>query len=452
MNILFVSIEDLNDWIEPLGGHPQVKTPNLNRLAARGMVFDNAYAVAPACSPSRTATLFGQAPWRSGVYTNDETWDMAYPHAQRLSLVGTIRSAGWKTIGAGKIFHKDIRGFDPDDWDRYNTNVGHLNYPPISATVRKGDLRRLSDFGPVQGSKGCFDAQNTNWMCRKISPGLDGQFWGFGLYRPHLPFIVPQQYFDLYPETVAVPPGLKGVDFDPDDRDEVAGLPPESAKFANRRIGRVLDANGEYNAFLRAYLASVSYADAMLGRVLDRLDETGQTDNTLIVLWSDHGWQFGEKLAFRKFTLWERALRVPLIVAGPGVVAGRWSRPVSLMDIYPTLMARTGVKAPHDLDGTDLSAILRGETPEGSDAAMAVWGKFEDDEDGLMAFTLRTPDHRYTIYWDGGEEMYDSRADPFEHDNLMVGAGGNVRMLADQYLDRLNRELSTIAPRVTGRA
>jgi arylsulfatase A-like enzyme len=406
MNILFVSIEDLNDWIEPLGGHPQVKTPNLNRLAARGMVFDNASAVAPACSPSRTATLFGQAPWRSGVYTNDETWDMAYPHAQRLSLVGAIRSAGWKTIGAGKVFHKDIRGFDPDDWDQYNTNVGHLNYPPISATVKKGDLRRLSDFGPVQGSKGCFDAQNTNWMCRKIRPGDDGQFWGFGLYRPHLPFIVPQQYFDLYPETVGVPPGLKGVDFDPDDRDEV----------------------------------------------LDRLDETGQTDNTLIVLWSDHGWQFGEKLAFRKFTLWERALRVPLIVAGPGVAVGRWSRPVSLLDIYPTLMAQTGVSAPHDLDGTDLSPILRGETPEGSDGAMAVWGQFEDDADGLMAFTLRTPDHRYTIYWDGGEELYDSRADPFEHDNLMVGAGGNVRILADQYQDRLNRELSTIAPRVTGRS
>ncbi len=126
---------------------------------------------------------------------------------------------GW---AAGKVFHKDIRGFDPDDWDQYNTNVGHLNYPPFSATVKKGDLRRLSDFGPVQGSKGCFDAQNTNWMCRKIRPGDDGQFWGFGLYRPHLPFIVPQQYFDLYPETVGVPPGLKGVDFDPDDRIMIA--------------------------------------------------------------------------------------------------------------------------------------------------------------------------------------------------------------------------------------
>ncbi len=449
MNILFVSIEDLNDWIEPLGGHPQVKTPNLNRLAARGMVFDNAYATVPACSPSRTATLFGQAPWHSGVYTNDETWDMAYPAGRRLSLVGAVRNAGWRTTGAGKIFHKDVRGIDPDDWDTYHTDVSHQDYPAISATISKGDLHRLSDFGPVPDDSGCFDARNTDWMCREIYPDTDRQFWGFGLYRPHLPFIVPQAFFDIYPATVAVPPGLKGVSFDPDDRTEVDGLPPESARFANRRIGRKLHRNGEYNAFLRAYLASVSYADALLGRLLDRLDATRQTDNTLIVLWSDHGWQFGEKLAFRKFTLWERALRVPLIVAGPGVVQGRWTRPVSLLDLYPTIMTQTGARPPHALDGIDLLAILRGETPDRADAAMAVWGKFADDPDGQMAFTLRTPEHRYTIYWDGGEELYDSRADPFEHQNLMVGAGGNIRMLANQYRDRLNRDLSTIAPRVT---
>lgn len=148
MNFLFASIEDLNDWIEPLGGHPQVRTPNLNRLAERGMVFRNAYATVPACSPSRTATLFGQAPWQTGVYTNSQFWLDHYPAGQRRSIIGAMRDAGYATIGAGKIFHMDVRGIDAEDWSEFNTAAKHKKYPPISQTVKTRELKPMSDFGP----------------------------------------------------------------------------------------------------------------------------------------------------------------------------------------------------------------------------------------------------------------------------------------------------------------
>lgn len=445
MNILFASIEDLNDWIEPLGGHPQVKTPNLNRLAARGMVFTNAQAAVPACSPSRTATLFGKAPWESGVYSNAEKWRMAFAAGRRLSLIGRMRDAGYRTTGAGKIFHMDVKGIDPEDWDSYHTDVDHKRYAPISRSVTEGGLARLSDFGPVPNAEGDFDAANTDWICRQITPGADRQFWGFGLYRPHLPFIVPQRFFDLYPDTVALPPGLGADAFRPGDRRQIADLPPESAVFANRGIGHVLKKYNEYNAFVKAYLASISYADYQLGRVLDRLEETGQIDDTLIVLWSDHGWQLGEKLAFRKFTLWERALRVPLIFAGPGIVQGRDDTPVSLMDIFPTLLARAGAPTAPSSFGVDLSPILTGQGGVGRDHVISVWGNWEEPESPRLAFTLRSRTHRYTIYWNGGEELYENATDPYEHHNMMLDAGDNVRALADHFQGLIDREIPEIA-------
>ncbi len=322
MNILFASIEDLNDWIEPLGGHPQVKTPNLTRLAARGMLFRHAYAPVPACSPSRTAALFGQAPWRTGVYSNGQKWTDAYPKGQRLSLIGALRDAGYRTEGAGKIFHLDTRGIDPEDWDRYHRKAAHLKYPPISRASAEGKMGPLGDFGPAPDDRPDFDRINTDWICSRIQPGADGQVWGFGLYRPHLPFIAPQAFFDLYAGPIDPPPGLGMRRFRPGNDKVLEGLPEEARAVIRRFTGRVLHRSGEYADYLRAYLASVSYADALLGEVLDRLEETGQAESTLVVLWSDHGWQFGEKLAFRKFTLWERALRVPLIFAGPGVARG----------------------------------------------------------------------------------------------------------------------------------
>lgn len=420
MNVLFLSIEDLNDFIEPLGGHPQAITPNLTRLARRAAVFEHAYAPAPACAPARAAVLFGQAPWRTGLYVNAHDWPMAHEAGRRLSLVGRMRDAGFATIGAGKVFHWADKGIDPEDWDEYHVTPKE-SFPPVSAIVRGGDLGRGSDFGPVDVDEALYDERNTDHICAAMTRGAERRFWALGLFRPHLPFIVPRRFFDLYPERVDPPPGLPQ-GFDPDDEGALKGLPEEAKSFIPRRLGRGLARYQEYNAFLRAYLASVSYADHLLGRVLDRMEDQGLFESTLVILWSDHGWQFGEKLCFKKFTLWERALRVPLMIAGPGVPARRIAAPVSTLDIFPTLMARAGGGAAQPLDGRDLSPLLAGE--EGRGAAISVWGHMErDGQPARLAATARTATHRYTRYWNGGEELYDHRADPFERRNLLAGRG-----------------------------
>jgi len=345
-NLLFISLEDLNDWIEPLAGHPQAYTPNLNRLAAMGLCFENAYAAAPACSPSRTATLFSRFPWETGIYGNRHAWYQAFDYGKHQSVIGQLRQGGLTTYGAGKIFHaiyksrSSIQKIDQDDWTSYF--AGEMTkHPAISQTVRSGDLGSMSDFGVDISGGPSFDDVNTDWMIDKIVPGAEGTVWAMGVFRPHLPFIVPQEYFDLIPENVSLPPGLGANLFDPGNNGATKGL-PEAGKLMSKKTsktGKVLGKHKEYNQFLRAYLASIAYADAKLGLILDRLETCGLMDNTFIVLWSDHGWQLGEKLAFRKFTLWERALRVPLFVAGPGIKSGRVKEPVSLVDVAPTILS-----------------------------------------------------------------------------------------------------------------
>ncbi len=417
MNFLFLSIEDLNDFIEPLGGHPEVRTPNIARLAARSAVFERAYATAPACSPARAAALFGQAPWRTGIYANGHDWRMVHKTGRRLSIVGHMRDAGFATIGAGKIFHLAENGIDPDDWDEYFVE-GRRRHPPTSVIARAGEFGPNMDYGPAESDEPQYDELNADRIVSQMTRGADGRFWALGLFRPHLPCIVPQRFFDLYPEEVALPPGMPGP-FDMENERELAAVPPEARRFIIRPIGQKIHRARDYNAFLRAYLASISYADWLLGRVLDRLEDQGLLDSTIIVLWSDHGYQVGEKLAFTKFTLWERALRIPMMVAGPGIVPRRIGQPVTNMDLFPTLIALAGAKPKQATDGRDLSALLAGGPEDGEAAALAVWGLFPPPRArDLLAVTARTRRHRFTRYWNGGEELYDHESDPFERKNL----------------------------------
>ncbi|MFN3259960.1 MAG: sulfatase [Pikeienuella sp.] len=419
MNFLFLSIEDLNDFIEPLGGHPEVRTPNIARLAARSAVFERAYATAPACSPARAAALFGQAPWRTGIYANGHDWRMVHKTGQRLSIVGHMRDAGFATIGAGKIFHLAEAGIDPDEWDDYFV-AGRRRHPPTSALARAGEFGPNMDYGPAESDEPQYDELNAERIVAEMTRGADGRFWALGLFRPHLPCIVPQRFFDLYPEEVALPPGMPGP-FDMEDERELASVPAEARRFIIRPIGQKIHRGRDYNAFLRAYLASISYADWLVGRLLDRLEDQGLMDSTTIVLWSDHGYQVGEKLAFTKFTLWERALRIPMMVAGPGIVPRRLGQPATNMDLFPTLLALAGARPKQETDGRDLSALLAGGPEDGDAAACAVWGLFPPPKGkDLLAVTARTRRHRFTRYWKGGEELYDHDADPFERRNLLA--------------------------------
>jgi arylsulfatase A-like enzyme len=420
MNILFLSIEDLNDWIEPLGGHPDTRTPNFTRLASRAMLFENAYAEAPACSPSRTATLFGQHPWSTGVYANNHKWHDYYQPGAKRSLVGRLKDAGFETHGAGKVFHVEPNQFDSTDWTSYNRRKVE-SFDPISKTRATEKISHNSDFGPIDDAELLFDDYNTAWMVDKLQTGATGQFWALGLYRPHLPFVVQQKYFDRFPGEISDPPGLGLNRFDPKNESLHSQIGAAGQSLANdsRPLRRALARNNEYKDFLKAYLASINYADALLGKVLDQMDACNLWYNTLVVLWSDHGWQLGEKLAFRKFTLWERALRVPMMFAGPDITPGRSTEPVTLTDIAPTLFARAGLPIPTQFEGQDISPTMGlSKTPLRGNA-VSVWGRDFKTDSPRLAMSARSPTHRYILYWDGSEELYDHQIDPFEHNNLL---------------------------------
>ena len=420
-NILFLSIEDLNDWVEPLGGHPQTITPNITRLANRGVLFKNAYAAAPACSPSRTATLFSRYPWETGVYANQQKYHDYFSISGEDSLVGHFKSAGFQTWGAGKVFHVTRTMFNDDMWTAFN-NIEMDQHPKLSAVAKLGTMGGNTDFGAVTDAEILYDDENTDWMMDKLKAGSTGQFWSLGLYRPHLPFIVPQRFFDMFPDVVDNPPGLGLNSFDPQSKSAHQGLPMPAKRIAKRSaaLGDALHETGEYNHFLKSYLASIAYADHLLGKVLDKMDAEGLWDNTLVILWSDHGWQLGEKLAFRKFSLWERALKIPLIFAGAGVDAGTiCDAPVSLVDIAPTICSVAGQDIPPQYSGTDLTPYLHGKAPLQAPYAASIWGKALMKQEAEFAFSVRSQNFRHTIYWNGAEELYDHRNDPYEHINLM---------------------------------
>lgn len=424
-NLLLISIEDLNDWIEPLGGHAEACTPNMRRLSDMGATFTQAYTPAPACSPARTAALFSKFPWETGVYTNLDRWHDYFEPGSDASLIGHLRKAGMTTYGCGKIFHSNYReneetlALDAKDWDEFYF-APKVKYPPVSRSVKSGRIGQNADFGVDATGLQSYDDKNTDWIIEKIEPGNEKCVWALGIYRPHLPFIVPQAYFDLIPENVSLPPGLGTNVFDPDNKRLIRKLPSAARRLAKKqaRTGRILHEHGEYNEFLRAYLASIAYADSKLGMVLDRIEKCDLLDDTLIVLWSDHGWQLGEKLAFRKFTLWERALRVPLMFAGAGIKPTRLAQPASLVDMAPTVLSIFDCEPSEHYAGQDLSpAIAEGQSLS-RHYAPSSWGiGFSEADTAKLAFSVRSERFRMTKYWDGEYELYDHDNDPYEHEN-----------------------------------
>jgi len=425
-NILLLSIEDLNDWVGPLGGHPQAYTPNIDKLARRSTVFEHAFAAAPACSPSRTSTLFGKAPWHTGIYHNRQSWAMAFPPGKQFSIIGQARKSGWDTIGAGKIFHTGSSGLDEADWSNYFHTPRDV-FLPFSRAVSTGKLGLLSDFGVLnEDAPSLYDERNLDFFKNTLKKGDRKKFWAFGTFRPHLPFIVKQKYFDLIHQPVEMPPSFNGVQFNPKNMNEFEKLPPEAKKIIDRGMGNALARTDEYNLFLHSYLASIAFADSIIGELLDHMETLGLLKNTLIVFWSDHGWQLGEKLAFRKFTLWERALRVPLMISIPDGTTGRVSEPVSLLDIYPTLLNFIGESPPYNIDGQDLTPLIYG--GEGRGFSQSMWERFQKkpEEKSFLALTVRTGKYRLIQYHDDTLELYDHEKDPFEKDNLLTDCIGNM--------------------------
>ena len=417
-DVLFIAVDDLNDWVGVLGGHPQTLTPNIDRLAARGMTFVNAHAPAPLCNASRTAVLSGLRPSTSGVYANAPDWRTLDVFDGRPTLPRYLRDHGYESLGAGKIFHahtfgaSGFSGFnDREAWDRFYPSVDRQLPDEVGPFTRPANGNPITpnfDWSVVVAEDSATaDGQVVSWVERALLADPDApRFVAAGIYRPHLPWFVPEAYFDRHPlDDILLP------DVDPDDLDDV----PEAGRIGTHD-GRewhdwILE-SGRWKEGVQGYLASVSFADAMVGRLVDALDRSGRAESTIIVLWADHGFHLGEKERWRKMTLWEESTRVPLVVVAPGVTSPgtRSDQPVSLMDLYPTLAELAGLDVPDHLEGESLVPMLRDPGVVRERPALTTYG--------YRNHALRSLRYRYIRYEDGTEELYDHESDPDEWTNL----------------------------------
>ncbi|MCC6511403.1 MAG: sulfatase, partial [Pirellulaceae bacterium] len=429
-NVLMIVVDDMNDWVGCLGGHPDVRTPHIDRLAKRGQLFSNAHCAAPVCNASRVAVMTGRRPSSTDVYANNVVWHNALPQIN--TIPAHFKRNGYHVAGGGKLYHHSPGFNRPSDWHTYFDQVfdspyqNHLaqggqassfewprpfplNQLPSVRAMQKPPLNPGEfDWGALdRDDLAMGDGQMIRWAIRYLQqPPSQPFFLSAGIFRPHLPFYAPRQYFERYPADAIELPIMR--------EDDVADLPPAGQKMAASRRGdfQLIMNSGKHRELVQAYLASISYADALIGQLLDALDASPAAKNTIVVLWSDHGWHLGEKQHLHKFTLWERSTRVPFIVVAPGVTspASQSSRPVGLVDLFPTLVDLCQLPSVEGLDGTSLMPLLRNPTQP--------WHRPAVTTQGRGNHAVRSERYRYIRYADGGEELYDHQADPHEWHNL----------------------------------
>jgi arylsulfatase A-like enzyme len=425
-NVLFLVFDDLNDWVEGLAGHPQARTPNLVRLAGRGMLFRNAHCTYALCNPSRASVLTGLLPSSNGVFGNQQDWRKSRLVKGRQTLPEFFRKQGYWTGAAGKIYHANHGGptgalggghggrqgfHHPPSWtERYPSR--EVQIPDL--VVRTGqNYNGLDiwhwDWGPIDHCDAATaDGRCADWVIEQLKrPHTKPFFLALGIYAPHGPWYCPRPYFEQHPLKRIQLPIVKE-----DDLDDV----PEVAKGhirGRRPLHRLILEKNLYHEAVQAYLAQISFADATLGRVLDALEQSSHANNTIICLWSDHGWYLGEKQRWHKGGLWEEATRVPLVLATPGMKGGVCDRPVSLVDLYPTLTELCGLPAPGGLDGLSLVPLLKDPRSPWQRPALTISGGGEK-----ASYSVRDERWRYTRYYNGAEELYDHEHDPQEWTNL----------------------------------
>jgi arylsulfatase A-like enzyme len=445
-NVLFIAIDDLNDWIGCLGGHAQAKTPNIDRLAKRGILFTNAHCAAPLCNPSRAAVFSGRHPFETGVFANDET-NIRTIRPDLTLIPQHFKNAGYRTFGTGKLLHQTSRNLFDDDFfpdlrwgplDPKQVDYTAEEQPskgtdnPRHVTQFKGQsiilpLNRMpSDRAPQSRAGesfdwGPFDADDSDmgdgqiaaWAADRLARTHDKPFFiGVGFYRPHIPLFAPKKYFDLFANVNIQLPAVKSDDLnDLSDTAKTRALEAETAGAHATVVN-----HNQWQAAVKAYLACIAFVDAQVGKLLDALDAGPNAGNTMIVLWGDHGWHLGEKQHWGKWTGWQRATHVPLIITPPRDAPGdfkigaKYTEPISLLDIYPSLIDCCGLPALDGLSGRSLVPFMRDPAQHTDRAVLTTF-----DRGNKSVMTRRW---HYIRYADGNEELYDLDADPHEWTNL----------------------------------
>ena len=397
-NVLFIAVDDLNHWVGYLGRNEQVKTPNIDRLARRGVRFTRSHCAAPLCNPSRAALMSGLRPSTSGVYTNNTDWRKVI--GEEYPLTTAFRKAGYYVAGVGKIYHDSMRR--DSEWDDYpkklktdpqpkgnNLGVDGIRFAPLDC--KDEDLR---------------DYEIVTWTLEQLRKKHDKPFFlACGIHKPHMPWNVPRKYYEMYPlDKIVLPKVLE------DDLNDIPAIGRQIARPQGDHAAILK--SGRWKEAVQAYLAAISYTDMLVGRLLDALDQSPHRDTTAICFWGDHGWHLGEKHHWRKFTLWEEATRAPLLWVVPGVTKPEsvCERTVDFMSIYPTLCDVCKVPKPKHVEDPSLLPLLANPA--------AAW-----DRPALTTYlfgnhAVRSERWRYIRYHDGSEELYDHTKDPLEWTNL----------------------------------
>jgi len=427
-NIIFFAVDDMNDFVNPLG-HKQAITPNMDRLAQKGVTFSNAHAPNSYCAPSRTAIWTGLQSSTTGCY-RDEIYQYDYPNL--IPLHEAFKQGGYNTYGAGKLFHHKEGHVDLDGWDAYfarNEQIRKAGFPtgyngadlprppsgPNSPYYKKTGTTKLIGAGflewwgvPEEDTHKLMGLQRTKWICNLLEKKHEKPFFmGLGLYTPHFPNYAPQKYFDLYDIEKIILPEIP--------EDDLDDLPADiKRKQTNRRNHHLvkLQKIGAYKEALKAYLAAVSYADGLLGEVLDALEESAYKNNTIVVFWSDQGYHLGEKGDWGKHTLWSETSRVPLFISGANLPQNKKvESTVGLIDLYPTLMELCHLPNPHQMDGKSLVPELMNTDYKDRDLFIPYHLK--------GSYAVVNDNFRYIHYNNGGEEFYNVKEDQNEWNNLI---------------------------------
>lgn len=414
-NVLFLICDDLNCDLACYG-HPQVQSPNIDRLAARGVRFDRTYCQYPLCGPSRASFMTGMYPDQTLVHKNAVYIRERVPNVKTVAEM--FRDNGYFATRIGKIFHYNVPKHigsgghdDPYSWNQtINPRGRDVEDEPLIFSLRKnsfgGTLSWLAADGADREQTDGIAADEAIRRLRHHSDKKDSFFMAVGLYRPHTPYVAPKKYFELYPpESIRLPGLPKGY---------LKTIPEPARRSINRKKEQLNLAPELARQAIQAYYASITFADAQLGRILDALEETGLARNTIVVFTSDHGYHMGEHGHWQKTTLFENAARVPFIIAGPGVEARGQvvHEPAEMVDFYPTLAELCGLTPPASISGKSLVPALL--DPSASPRRYALT-QYES------GYSLASSRYRYTEWGENGtdgNELYDHQNDPEELRNL----------------------------------
>ena len=402
-NVVLISVDDLNDWIGCLGGHPQAKTPNMDALAKRGVLFTNAHCQSPVCNPSRASMMTSLYPETTGVYFLNPDLEKSPAAQKNMLLPARFVQEGYHFTAAGKLMHgSQNKKYLPN----YGGGFGGVGpYPKKKLTSFPGHpLWDWGIFPDADNDRDMPDYKVASWGIEQLKQKRDKPlFLGTGFFRPHVPQYAPKKWFDMYPlDEVMLPVTAK---------DDLADLSPYAVNLTRLKhvspTHQWVVENDEWKPLVQSYLACVSFVDHQIGRVLKALDESAYKDNTIIVLYSDHGFELGEKERWAKRSLWDNSTRVPMIIVGPGIAGGQvCTKPVELIDLYPTLLELTGSKADPKHEGQSLVPLLK--NPQ------ADWPHMARTSFGPSNVAIKSERYRYIHYHDGTEEFYDHNTDPHE--------------------------------------